>query len=297
MIREWRYGISIALQPDGKPFAIVCIDAKNFVRYGAEVLRANPVTSLDIGEVGAHAAELVVMPEFQHMTRLVLHELGDAGAAVLGGARLAVRELIAIECGLTKVDALMPLAAQLTTLELSKNAIGNAGARAVAKLDRLVRLALFGCDLDDTGVAALAAGKLSVTSLDLGGDHTTRTPWHNRITATGAAALAGAAWVARVEQLGLAGTMLGDEGVAALAKLRAPGPVELDLRNDLLESVTALVAAPWSRLARIGLTGNLLHGEAMQDSYDYDGSVVARVPMELTTAQLAERFGRGVKVY
>ncbi len=300
MIREWGHGISIAIGTNGKPFAIVCIDAASFVRHGAEVLRSYPATTLDVGNVGPHAAELVALPEVQRMTRLVLHDLGDAGAAVVGGARLAVRELVAVECGLTRVDLLQPLAAQLDVLELSKNAIGNAGAHALARLDRLVRLALFGCQLNDDGIAALAAATFAVKSLDLGGDYATHTPWRNRITATGAGALAAAAWVAHVEQLRLAGTSLGDEGVTALAKLPAPGPIELDLRHNLIESpaaVAALAAAPWTRLTKIGLTGNLLHGEATQDSFDYDGSVVARVPVALKPEQLAERFGRRVAVF
>lgn len=309
MLREWRHGISVDYDAGGRARVAICFDAANFLRYGDELLREAPVVRLDLGRIGEHAAELVKHAGFQQMTALVLHEVGDPGAAVLGAAKLpALRELVVAECGLTAtgVGALEPLVCQLEHLDVSNNAIGSAGTAklAGAAFQRLSTLVLHGCQLDDAGVIALAASKsLHVRRLDLGGARTTRSPWRSQITETGCAALAKSTWVATVEQLQLAGTLLGDEGATALAAIGRPGPIDLDLRDDAIESDAAiggLAAAPWTRLARIGLAGNLFPGQGSQDSYDYDGSVVARVPVLLDPPEIAAKFGfgaRGVVVY
>src|SRR3954470_16726957 len=126
MMKEWR-GFSLVYAPDGSLSAALAPDAEDFLRDGAELERQHHPPALTLGRAGAHAAALVAMPELASKHRLTLNGLGDAGAKILGAARLVVRELIVEESGLTAagVRGLLPLAAQLELLSLARNAIGD----------------------------------------------------------------------------------------------------------------------------------------------------------------------------
>ena len=307
MMKEWR-SFSLVYAPDGSLISAVGFDAEDFLRDGAELERLYHPPALTLYKVGRHVAALVAMPEFAAKRRLMLRGLGDAGAAVLGAAPLAVRELVLEEEALTAagVRALLPLAPQLELLSLARNEIGDDGAEAIAgaPFAALRTLGLRGCQLRDAGAVALARSThLRLRALDLRSADPASSPWKNRFGEETGRALAASPWAAALEILQLAQTSLGDDGAAALAGVAAPGPVDSDLRECYLENestIASLAAAPWTRLGRLGLSGNHIPSDEMQDSYDYDGTVVARGPRPRTAGELAQRSGfagRGVTVY
>ncbi len=307
MMKEWR-GFSLVYAPDGSLISAVGFDAEDFLRDGAELERIYHPPALTLHKAGAHVAALVAMPAFATKRRLMLRGLGDAGVAVLGAARLAVRELVLEEEGLTPrgVRSLLPLAPQLELLSLARNEVVDEGSEAIAgaPFAALRSLGLRGCKLRDAAVVALARSTHlpCLRELDLRSAEPASSPWKNRFGGETARALAASPWATQLEILRLSQTSLG-EGAAALAGIGAPGPVDLDLRECYLESestIAALAAAPWTRLARIGLSGNHIPSDDMQDCYDYDGTLVAHGPRPRTAAELAERSGfaaRGVTVY
>jgi len=93
-------------------------------------------------------------------------ELGDAGFASLAPSLRGLESFDAQDCGLTSASgptlaALVQLAPRLGALVLSFNAIGTAGATAIAAAlqptSSLRTLRLDACDVDAEGAAALAA--------------------------------------------------------------------------------------------------------------------------------------------
>jgi Leucine Rich Repeat (LRR) protein len=310
MFREWRYGITVDYRTDGTPQVAVCHDPDAFLRHGDELLREIPVDRLSLGRVEPRAAALAAHPGVQRMRGLRLYDLGDGGAAAFGAARLpALRELVAARSGLTGAGAAAllggGLGAGLEQLDLSHNDLGAAGAAAIAaaRLDRLLELRLRGCRIDAAGAAALVPARLpALRLLDLGGDVVKPGSWSNWLDVDGARALAGAGWPLGLERLLLDNDLVGPAGAAALAAAGGSGPVDVDLRgNDLDDpAARALAAAPWSRLRRIGLTGNRLHSDQVDTHYDWDGSAVGEGLRPLTAAAIATAYGftaRGVEVY
>jgi uncharacterized protein (TIGR02996 family) len=167
---------------------------------------------------------------------LHLNPLGPEGArALAGSSRLAgLEELNLYSTGLDD-DAAFALAASAhlrpTWLFVGHNAIGPAGARALAEsplLERIVKLVLHENPLGDEGVRALAgAGWLGrLHELDL---HRTR------FGDAGASALAESPGAARLRRLRLDDNRIGDEGALALARSRHLGRLHhLDLSGNPL---------------------------------------------------------------
>jgi Leucine-rich repeat (LRR) protein len=135
-----------------------------------------------------------------------------------------LERLTASGCGLP-VESLRPLTA-LAELDASFNALGPAGADAIAELPvRLRRLDLSFNDIESGGAEALAFAESlsSLVSLNLSA---------NRIDAAGAVALADSPHFGTVEELTLATNPIGDCGAVALLRGEAFGSLQrLDISN------------------------------------------------------------------
>lgn len=301
MFRPWRPGITVSYREDGSVHGAVCFDTLAFLEHGDDLMRELAPSRLDLGKVAAHVDALAGHPALRAVRSLVLHDLGDPAASRLARVALpSLRELVVAECGLAAAGlaALLRFAPAVEVLDVSKNAVGDAGVLAIAaaNLAELAELAMSGCHIEVAGARSLSA--LRLRRLDLGCDRGAKA-WWNRIGADGARALA---QLPRIDVLVVAGNAIGADGAEALARLAAPGPVDLDVRDDLIDArgATALAAAPWPRLQRIGLSANHLHGTAITEWRDYDNSVVGQGPSPLTASEIGQRFGfaaRGVKVY
>ncbi len=208
MYRPWRSGsgLLIADAADGTPHVVVANDAAAFVRHGEALVAELPVRRLTAGAAGAHMAALIALPAFARMAALRLDGLGDAGAAQLGTARLPeLRELRVPAAGLTAVgiEALVAgeLARGLAILDVSRNAIGDAGAGALAAaaLPQLRQLQCSSCAFGPEGGRALAAAPWlgQLAELDVR---------DNRVDEPAARALASAA--TGVRRIGLTGNPL-----------------------------------------------------------------------------------------
>jgi uncharacterized protein (TIGR02996 family) len=181
---------------------------------------------------------LAASPLLARVRRLALsdNQIGDAGALALSRAAGCFRPRM---------------------LELQKTGLGDAGLTGLADsglLDELRVLDLSENEIGDAGVIALAGRRL---------------PWlhglalhKNRITAAGAAGLAGAPWLAQLLDLDLYSNHLGDQGVAALAASPHLARVQkLTLgNNDIGDAgAIALARSPYvSRLLSLELSGNCL---------------------------------------
>ncbi|MCB2262487.1 MAG: hypothetical protein LGR52_06045 [Candidatus Thiosymbion ectosymbiont of Robbea hypermnestra] len=97
---------------------------------------------------------------------------------------------------------------QLTSLDLSLNQVGEAGAQAIAEnLGQLTSLDLGGNEVGDAGARAVAEHLGQLTSLDLG---------HNQVGDAGARAVA--EHLGRLTWLNLRGNQVGDAGARAIAE-------------------------------------------------------------------------------
>jgi uncharacterized protein (TIGR02996 family) len=165
--------------------------------------------------------------------------------------------------------------ANLTTLDLGGNKIGDEGAVALASSPHLAKLTSLDLNMNeigDEGAVALASSRhlANLTTLGLYG---------NRIGAEGAKALAGSSHLANLATLDLRGNDIGDEGTEALAG--SPHPANLTWlnlgRNGIGdEGAKALAGSP--HLAK--LTSLELHDNEIGDE---------------GTEALRQRFGAGVR--
>jgi hypothetical protein len=276
MFRGWGYGISI----DRENHTVVCPNVASLLQHEGELARdlgpsgALRIDSLGVSDCMADFAALARHPVLAGVRSLMLDPLNDGRAALLATAAMPrLRELGASggQLSASGLATLMraPFAAQLERLHLGNAPLGPAGGRALAaaELAQMRYLGLSGCGLGTGGIELLA----------------------------------GAEWLPRVEWINLARNRIDDAGAIVLARVPGPGPVELDLGDNLIEDAgaRALCAAPWERLARLRLRGNRFFGQEEETYYD-QGIPCWSGRRTLTMPEVAERFGfvgRGVEIY
>lgn len=172
------------------------------------------------------------------------------------------------------LPVVLPLAAQVSALDLSRNRLGPEGARALAHsphLAELTRLDLHWNELDDESAEALAdsshLGRLTVLNLFL-----------NHLTGRGAAVLAQSPHLARLIHLDLQANRLGSRGAEALAhSSQLTQLARLNLENNRIGPAGANELArstSLNGLTRLGLAYNPLGADF--------------------TARLRRRFGAAV---
>jgi hypothetical protein len=149
-------------------------------------------------------------------------------------------ELSFNEIGAAGARALAKLTG-LTSLKLGGNEIGDAGARSLAKLTGLNHLDLTFNRIGDEGARALVKS-IGLTSLDLS---------DNQIGAEGARSLAR---LTGLTSLNLSGNQIGDVGARALAKLTAL--TSLDLSENEIEAEGAHALTTLTGLISLDLSGN-----------------------------------------
>lgn len=191
----------------------------------------------------------------------------------------ALRELSARENGVTKLALAKAKGAPLELLDLSANAIGTAGAQAIAKTPRLRQLqhlALDTCEIEGLGIVELIRAPLwdTLRRLDLSRNplgaaaaralaegprpaqlHTLLLADADLDEAAGTA-LGKVAWLGALAQLDLSGNPLG-RGAAGLRSLEGEGLRRLALASIGLERTeAALLARFWPRLVHLDVGGN-----------------------------------------
>ncbi|HLL23570.1 MAG TPA: TIGR02996 domain-containing protein [Kofleriaceae bacterium] len=193
----------------------------------------------------------------------------------------ALRSLSARETATTELDLRKAKGAPLVRLDLSKNALGDAGARAIAQAPRLralERLELDTCEIEAVGLHALVESPLWSTLrwLDL-----SRNPLgvagarvlaqlakpamlHTLLLAdadlddSAANALGKLAWLGELVELDLAGNPLG-RGAIALRGLAADGLRKLSLSSCAIERTeAAAIARFWPSVVHLDLAHNAL---------------------------------------
>ena len=139
----------------------------------------------------------------------------------------------------------------LTSLDLSGNYIGEAGAKAIAaKLTGLTALDLSGNKIGEAGAQAIAAKLTGLTSLDLSG---------NKIGEEGAKAIA--ASLTGLASLNLSENRIGAAGAEAIAaKLTSLASLDLAL-NNIGDAGAKAIAASLTGLASLDLWGNHIGAE------------------------------------
>ncbi|HKE13470.1 MAG TPA: hypothetical protein VKB80_01280 [Kofleriaceae bacterium] len=276
--------------------------ADAFLEQGPALVGDQGVVEVSLTGARDHIDRLVDSSAFQALRAIRLRGLDDAAAERLGSAAMAdLRELTLpdSELSVRGVEGLFSghLAARLERLDLSGNPLDDAGAAALAKVDLsvLVELRLHECRIGKDGAAALAGAALSaLREIDLGNQHRpTATPRSNVIGPTGGQALAAAPWIGQIEVLRLAGNEIEDAGARALAAVPlAVRDADLCYNRIGPDGARALASAPWSRLHRIGLTGNqLLHDTETVEIYDFPDSHLGAEKRPLRAAEIAARYG------
>jgi uncharacterized protein (TIGR02996 family) len=196
------------------------VTGEQLLRKGAELLRRAPLRRLTVRADSGQAGELAASPLLARVTRLEVRGrgLGDEGAAALAASPFlgGLRALVLHHCG-----------------------VGPAGGRALAgaAFAGLERLNLGANDLDDEGVAALAAAPrlAGLRNLGLGA---------NNLGRPAAAALAASPHLRRLEEVNLGANYLDDEAVRLLAASPASASLRvLDLRHNEFGDAGALALA------------------------------------------------------
>ncbi len=226
----------------------VTVDARAFVRDGAELFRRAPVRRVRLMDAGACADDLARAPHLARVRELDFAgaDLGNAGVAAFAASphlgRLRALELGFTGAGDGGVHALARGSfARLRSLGLGGNqavtAGGIVGLTAAVWFGRVRSLDVSDNLLDRDAVVRLAGSKLRTLNIaanplrDAGVVALVRSPLYARLVAAspvldlrrvqlgapGAEALAEAAPSAGLESLDLADNPLGDPGVAALA--------------------------------------------------------------------------------
>jgi uncharacterized protein (TIGR02996 family) len=221
---RFRAGFIVAIQTTGD----------ELLQHGEALLAVEPVEEVSLmGASDETLAQLAKRPWLARLRRLAVYGGHEdegpsklcASAHVAGLTSLSfhgVGPLVARAIAKSKIDALRVLA-------LTDSSIGDEGAAALAKSDRMAaleRLYLARCDLSDEGVAAIAQSKklASLATLCLGGN--------DAIGDEGAAAIAKGRAVEKIVLLELCRTGVGDEGAAAIAQSKKLAALRrLDLRQ------------------------------------------------------------------
>lgn len=164
--------------------------------------------------------------------------------------------------GVTKVLASPHLAGlrRLEVVTLFKDRKNIAAIAGAPQRDRLTHLYLCGNSLGKTDLRSLAAVDLpSLAVLDLGGNM--------GMEAQGATSLAGARFLAHLEELGLVNCRLGDAGLQSLVSsphFRCPALLDVGTNKIGPAGLAALLAAPGlERLAVLDAGSNSLDDTAM----------------------------------
>jgi uncharacterized protein (TIGR02996 family) len=205
------------------------------------------------------------------------------GLEVLVDSLPRLRELDARASEIADLDFLATShATSLVALDLSENAFGDAGARAIAHAPRLARLRsleLDLCEITSAGVAALVEAPFwpLLRHLDLGRNplgvdgaialdgaaHPVRLGSLGladvELSRAGADVLAGVEWLAQLAALDLSRNWLG-ESHALLDALGAGGVRSLALATTALDADSLAALTPlWRRVVHLDLHGNVFH--------------------------------------
>jgi uncharacterized protein (TIGR02996 family) len=205
------------------------------------------VRRLDLGTSRLTGAGVALLARDERLAKLAelnlcLNRMGSEGARALAGSpHLAGLKTLTLFGAELDDDATLALAAsphlRPHRVHLAHNAIGPAGARALAESDFLER----------------------VVELNLS---------HNPLGDDGLRALAGASWLPRLCELDLARTEIGNAGLAALADSPAlAGIVRLDLVANRIgeKGALALARSPHAaRLRRLDLARNRIGKAALK---------------------------------
>jgi len=124
------------------------------------------------------------------------------------------------------------------------------------------------------------------------GDRLLREVRARHLGGPGLAAIASAEWIRHLRELNLKQNRIGTEGATAFARAAAKQLVDLDLTDNALEDggAQALKDARFPRLRRIGLKGNLLYSDEVENEYD-QGVLMGSSRRLLTSTEIASRFG------
>jgi Leucine-rich repeat (LRR) protein len=189
------------------------------------------ITSLELADNRLGAAELSRLPSLRAL------DFSDNALDSIEKLPAGLQRLQLARCGLTRFPATE--CESLLELDLGDNRLGTAGAVALAEeesLSQLRSLDLRFNDIEDEGVHALCRLNAPLESLNLRG---------NRITETGANAIATARNFGSVVHLDLGANPIGDSGAVALMRDESLCTLErLSLANCGITDagVTALVA-------------------------------------------------------
>ncbi len=284
---------------------------------------------LDLGD-GVDTSQLAALaasPWIADLATLELRDspIGDDGAGALAQAaglrRLETLVLVGCQIGPEGVRRLAgsPILARLSYLNLAGNTIGtgmaalsawpdppgpafvappppDTGVAALAaspQLGPLRRLYLPRCELGDEDIAALAASPRfeALEELVLDG---------NLIRDAGAAALASSPGLGRLVTLRLGHNLIGDAGAAAFAAATGLRRLaRLDLTENSIHDAggEALAAgAGLPALATLGLSHNPIYVPGLTEDWLDGDAVVGAGPVNMSAAQLHERFGRRFNV-
>jgi uncharacterized protein (TIGR02996 family) len=239
---------------------VVRLDARAFLARGEELFAAVPVRHVELLDVAGHLIRLAACPLLERLTAMTItgSSAGNAIPKALGGSPHVgrLKGLHLPRNGLTDaaVDALAAgRFGQLTTLDLSENEIGPAGAHtlaAAANLTGLTTLRMQANSLGPDGAAAILTSTrlVNLTALDL---------------ARTQCALASLEGIPPLSHqwtvLNLAGNDLGDQGVRHLCGWPLTGLRTLDLSRCGIgdEGAAALADSPnLTGLLRLAVNGN-----------------------------------------
>lgn len=235
-------------------------------------LAHNHITAAGLGVLLASAKS-----EGLQVLDLEDNPIGDAGLlAIASSPRLATLEVLQLAHtgvgpeGASALAAAAPNALALRQLDLGQNALGDAGALALASLPVAARLSLEEAQISATGARALLE-TARCPRLLLGGN------------ALGSGSLAGLTKLSpSLEVLVLTRTRIGAGDAVTLASLPAPALRELDLRGNALgdEGVRALAKARWfGQLTRLDIAdtdATSVSLEALQALWGERGGLVVK---------------------
>jgi len=173
-----------------------------------------------------------------HVVVQLTGDMSGLPAGLLRLDRLQVLILWALDLKAEDAAAIAENLKQITSLDLSHNKIGDAGARAIAEnLKQITSLSLWNNKIGDAGARAIAENLKQITSLDL---------WNNQIGDAGARAIAEN--LTQITSLSLWNNQIGDKAVAAIGQ-HLTGLVTLDLKsNQRITTVAPLAHLPLSML-------------------------------------------------
>ena len=255
---------ALALSPNAGAFRKLLLGRNSLGVHGVELLatsnRFSSLERLDLSSNALGAAGAMALAASPLARRLEALELGDNGlgdtglAALLGAAHLAgLRTLGLAQNQLTPAGIALigGGSVDVQELDLSRNDVGEAGARAIAGLLgrlRLSTLRLNGCALGDGGVAAVLSVAAGVEALEVSangvgaGEALAGVPLSgtlqrvdlssNQLGARGVERLAASAWARRLRELALDTNEIGDAPAVLQLLERLPALERLSLQDN-----------------------------------------------------------------